>query len=366
MSNILLLTDRPTQAGRLFRDLERLGGCTTLDLLDPEQGRAEPRTAEIDAVVSDVSLAHSGTIAALRFQLDRLKARKVPYLCLLRSDDRRNRVQADALGASRVLRADAGAEAILGCLGEALGTQTPATQAPAALDLSGSVASAGQVLTRLFEAGRSDGTVEPELIASGAAFVENALQQSDVRAWLDVVWRFDDATHQHCLLVAGLAAGFAKRLGVRRSDCQRLTQAALLHDVGKSRIPGAILNKAGPLDAAERTIMKTHAEVGHAMLIDSGFSEEMLAVVRSHHEMLDGSGYPDGLKGREIPDLVRLVTICDVYAALIERRPYKAPMGGAQAYAILEAMEGRIDAALLGAFRPLALDIGPPPMLRAG
>ena len=80
----------------------------------------------------------------------------------------------------------------------------------------------------------------------------------------------------------------------------------------------------------------------------------MLAVVRSHHEMLDGSGYPDGLTGWEIPDLVRLVTVCDIYGALIERRPYRAPMPAGKAYGILVSMAGRLDADLVRAFRPVA------------
>lgn len=80
------------------------------------------------------------------------------------------------------------------------------------------------------------------------------------------------------------------------------------------------------------------------MLVGQGFKEVMLAVVRSHHEMLDGSGYPNALQGGQIPDLVRLVTVCDIYGALIERRPYRAPMAGEKAYAILDGMAGRLDA----------------------
>ncbi len=86
--------------------------------------------------------------------------------------------------------------------------------------------------------------------------------------------------------------------------------------------------------------MRTHAALGYDLLVGSGFSPEMLQVVRSHHEMLDGSGYPDGLRAPEIPDLVRLVTICDIYGALIERRPYRAPMQGGEAYDILRSMTG--------------------------
>ncbi|MGU3662420.1 HD-GYP domain-containing protein, partial [Methylobacterium fujisawaense] len=128
--------------------------------------------------------------------------------------------------------------------------------------------------------------------------------------------QFDDATHQHCLLVAGLAAAFASGLGLGPSQRQRLTRAALLHDVGKIHVPPSILNKPGKLDDEEMALVRLHPEQGYRILADQGFGQEMLGVVRSHHEMLDGSGYPDRIREHQIPDLVRLVTICDIYAAL--------------------------------------------------
>ena len=94
------------------------------------------------------------------------------------------------------------------------------------------------------------------------------------------------------------------------------------------------------------------------MHVGRGFEDEMLVVVRAHHEMLDGFGYPDGLRGDQIPDLVRLVTICDIYAALIERRAYKPPLPGGQALAILDNMEGQLDGDLVRAFRPTAMAFG--------
>lgn len=105
--------------------------------------------------------------------------------------------------------------------------------------------------------------------------------------------------------------------------------------------------------------MRTHAALGYDMLVDGDFSPEMLQVVRSHHEMLDGSGYPDRLRGDEIPDLVRLVTICDIYGALIERRPYRPAMSGSKAYEIVQSMSGRLDADLVGSFRPVMTAFDP-------
>jgi len=306
-------------------------------------------------VLSDASLLQSATIAALRRELQPLKARGLPFLCLLREETSRATIQATALGATHILPAAAVTSELLKVVSQATGAATAASST-----VLPNIIAADAVLARIFDAGRDGVLIDPVLVTKGTRFVEEAVRETGIRDWLKVVWQFDDATHQHCLLVAGLAAGFAQTLGLREADCQRLTQAAVLHDVGKAKIPASILNKPGALTPEERGIMQKHPAYGYAMLEGNGFSEEMLAVVRWHHEALDGSGYPDRLASSEIPDLVRLVSVCDVYGALIERRPYKAPMSAERAYAILESSIGKLDGDLVRAFRPFAVIAGSP------
>ena len=298
-----------------------------------------------------MSLLQSATIAALRRHLHPLKAAGLPFLCLLHEETARATIQANALGATHILSARAARDKLLKVVAEATGA---APVMPPILRPS--ITAADAALTRIFDLGRTGAAIDPALIATGTQFVEAAVREAGIRDWLEVVWQFDDATHQHCLLVAGLAAGFARSLGLSEADCQRLTQAAVLHDLGKAKIPAHILNKPGALSPEEREIMKKHPAYGHALLKGHGYSEAMLAVVRWHHECLDGSGYPDGLKGSEIPDLVRLVSVCDVYGALIERRPYKAPMRAERAYAILEGSIGKLDGDFVRAFKPFAFE----------
>ena len=173
-----------------------------------------------------------------------------------------------------------------------------------------------------------------------------------IGVWLDVVRNYDDITYQHCLLVAGLTAAFASRLGMTRRSQRLAAEAALIHDIGKAKIPRAILNKPSPLSGAELAVMRTHAALGHEMLVrQGGLDPQMLDIVRHHHELLDGSGYPDALRGGAVSPLVRLVTICDIYAALIERRPYKAPATSEAAMSILADMGPKLDTGLVKAFR---------------
>ncbi|GJD96469.1 HD-GYP domain-containing protein [Methylobacterium iners] len=346
--SILILTDTPARGERLAREFSVLAPCLVLDLLDPDQRSLAPPADVVRAVVSDASLVQSAVIAGLRRQLDRLKVAQPSFLCLLNEETSRSRLQADVLGATRILRSDAPGGEKLRVLASLVGATPPS-------EVEQSIAAAEAAISRIFDVARGGLAIKPELIATGTRLVEQAIRVAGIRDWLDIVWRFDDATHQHCLLVAGLAAGFGRSLGLAEADCERLTQAALLHDIGKAKVPEHILNKPAALAAEDREIMQRHPGDGHAMLLGGGFSDEILSVVRSHHECLDGSGYPDGLQGADIPDLVRLVSICDVYGALIERRAYRAPMAAERAYGILESMSRQLDRHLVRAFRSFAV-----------
>lgn len=180
--------------------------------------------------------------------------------------------------------------------------------------------------------------------------------QDGLSTWLDEVRRYHEGTFQHCLLVTGIAVAFGLDVGFSGGDVSRLGMAATLHDIGKARIPLEILDKPGRLEPDEEAIIKRHPSIGYDLLKDvRGISPEILDGVRHHHEYLDGSGYPDGLSGSQISDLVRLLTISDIFAALVEARPYKPPMARQDAYQILCGMEGKLEGALVRAFRKVAL-----------
>src|SRR5258706_77173 len=186
--------------------------------------------------------------------------------------------------------------------------------------------------------------------------VINSISEKGLTAWLDDVRRYHEGTFQHCLLVTGVAIGFALEIGFASLGVKRLGIAATLHDIGKARIPLAILDKPDRLDPDEEEIMRRHPVIGYELLMDiADITPEILDGVRHHHEFLDGSGYPDGLRAPEISDLVRLLTISDIFAALIESRPYRPAMPPQKAYNILRGMDGKLERPLVKAFRNVAL-----------
>ena len=343
---ILLLTDRQDESRRISRDLGLVRPCKLVPLHAQD---AEPTSAAV--IVSDVALDRAVEVEMLRAAQARSRNHPVPFLCLLRDDAYHTRMQALAIPATATLPADAPratlAETVLGLIAAKYGPN----ERTARDVVQDCATQAGVAVADMMDAAAIGKKIGPQVLATGADRVLEAIQGDDVRTWLDVVWNYDDITYQHCLLVTGLAAAFAVKLGFNLGDQRRLTSAALLHDIGKARIPLHILNKPGRFTSAELSVMRTHAGLGHDILVrQGGFESEQLAVVRHHHEYLDGSGYPDGLSSHQIPDLVRLVTICDIYAALVERRPYKAPMSRNQAFSVLAQMGGKLDTDLLAAF----------------
>lgn len=130
----------------------------------------------------------------------------------------------------------------------------------------------------------------------------------------------------------------------------------MVHDIGKIRVPRELLDKPGKLSDAEFAVVKKHPGYGFDYLSKQArLPEEVLDMVLHHHEFLDGSGYPDGLSDRKIRDHVRILTICDIYGALMEQRSYKLPLAAPKAYAILKTMaaEGKLDRFMVDAFAPV-------------
>jgi putative nucleotidyltransferase with HDIG domain len=185
----------------------------------------------------------------------------------------------------------------------------------------------------------------------------NGIEKNGLSMWLDDVRRYHEGTFQHCLLVTGVAVGFALDLKFSQADVKQLGLAATLHDIGKARIPLSILDKPGRLDPNEQEIMMRHPVIGYDLLqAIPEITPAILDGVRHHHEYLDGSGYPDALTAPQISDLVRLLTISDIFAALIESRPYRPAMSRQEAYKILCTMDGKLERSLVKAFRRPALN----------
>jgi diguanylate cyclase (GGDEF)-like protein/putative nucleotidyltransferase with HDIG domain len=145
----------------------------------------------------------------------------------------------------------------------------------------------------------------------------------------------DEVTHDHVHRVQIYATGLARLFGLSDGEIEALKAGALLHDIGKLAVPDYILNKPGPLTPAEFEKMKVHTIVGAEILERVGFPYPVVPVVRHHHERWDGRGYPDGLKGDQIPITARILTVADCFDAVREDRQYRKAMTREQAIQML-------------------------------
>jgi putative two-component system response regulator len=142
----------------------------------------------------------------------------------------------------------------------------------------------------------------------------------------------DPYTEGHCQRLANYATAIGERLGLPREDLQALYRGGFLHDLGKIGVPDAILLKPGPLTDSEFEVVKQHPVIGSKLCEGLRTLHRALPIIRSHHERLDGSGYPDGLVGDAVPLLAQILSIVDVYDALTTPRPYKPARSRAEAY----------------------------------
>jgi len=165
----------------------------------------------------------------------------------------------------------------------------------------------------------------------------------------------DTCTGDHCTRLAHAAVMFGRALGLEEPDLGALRRGGVVHDIGKLAIPDRILLKPGKLDETEWRTMRTHTVIGARICAGLKSMERTLPIIRHHHERWDGSGYPEGLAGEQIPLLARVFQIADIYDALRSERPYKRPLSGAQVVEILEdeTRKGWRDPELMATFLDL-------------
>jgi putative nucleotidyltransferase with HDIG domain len=308
---------------------------------------------DADAVVITADLRVVENIAALK-EIFGKSTHVRKRIFLIDQKARLFTVQAYALGATCVFVNPVAPAKLLAALAD---RNHPETGSNEALHGTREAASAGAAaIASMFSAVLGGKPIDVGGAKAAAHRIADSIAEDRLCSWLETVRRHHEGTYQHCLLVTGIAVDFGLSLGLAGPDIERLYSAAMFHDIGKAKIPLAILDKPGRLDAGERALIETHPAAGYDVLkANAAISPEILDAVRHHHEYLDGSGYPDALCATSISDIVRILTISDIFSALIEHRAYRPTMAREQAYEIIQGMEGKLEMPLVAAFRDVAL-----------
>lgn len=155
-------------------------------------------------------------------------------------------------------------------------------------------------------------------------FSTSIAEEPDIITQLQLLKNSDDYTFNHSMGVSVLAVKLGYWMGCSEEERIKLSIAGAYHDIGKMKVDQAIVQKQGRLTDEEFTEMKRHAEYSYEIVKkNSGYDNDILMAIRHHHEKMDGSGYPDGIKGNEISKLARIMTVCDIYHALTSNRVYR-------------------------------------------
>ena len=346
--SVHLVTDSPGKLSELRAMLAPQFTVTSSLLGDADIGRGG-----FDAVVIAADLRTVGNISALKEIFPKFKnARKRIFVI-----DQKERLlvfQAYALGATHVLTHPVTQQKLLATLSD--GNNSSIAPEETSRGAQQAASCGATALASMFSAVLSGKPIDIADAKHAAGKIADSIADDGLSSWLETVRHHHEGTYQHCLLVMGVAVDFGLSLGLAKMDLERLYSAAMFHDIGKAKSPLAVLDKPGKLDPHERALIETHPAAGYDILKQtSGISPEILDAVRHHHEYLDGSGYPDALYAASISDVVRILTISDIFAALIEDRRYKPPMPRDRAYEIICNMRGKLEAPLVVAFKEVAL-----------
>ncbi|TMP37561.1 HD-GYP domain-containing protein [Pseudoalteromonas rubra] len=199
------------------------------------------------------------------------------------------------------------------------------------------------------KAGKAIAVEEFKQTASG--FIDSVFRNQDALACIARIREKDSYLLEHSLNVSILMSIFAKHLGLERDIIEQLATGALLHDIGKIKVPNEILNKPGKLTDDEYQQMMAHAKYSYEIVGESGLGQIATEIAGFHHERLDGSGYPFAKQGDDLSQYVRMAAIVDVYDALTAERVYKVGLTPIRAFRILkEGTPGHYDADLLAHF----------------
>ncbi|WP_407177441.1 HD-GYP domain-containing protein [Bradyrhizobium sp. STM 3562] len=328
LTQALLVDDSRSVLDFLKRHIEADGMVQATAFLDPLQAIAAARTRDFDIVLVDYEMPKMDGIAFIRTLRSLPRCAEIPVVMITSIEDDEVRMQALQAGATDFL-----------------------PKRPQSLEMRVRLRN----LVRLGLAVRklNDRTAH---LASEVAAATQKLQEREeeiiLRLALAVEYR-DNDTGEHTLRVAKYSRLIAEELGLSERLCRDIYLAAPLHDVGKVAIPDSILLKPGRLNEEEMAIIRTHAAIGGRILADSHCELIQLgaAIAFAHHERWDGTGYPRGLEGPEIPIAARVVAVADVFDALTTKRPYKEAMPLTEARDYLVKRSGQeFDPACVDAF----------------
>lgn len=327
-----------------------------IKILNLEQALDEDFSSAIMLIV-DVAPDNYDTVTALKYILRAVKEKAIPFLFVLGSMARTEIIQAQKLGPSDFTSHPVNPKDFIDKIEKIANNSIEKSWE----NLSKIQSAALKVSLKVFEDTFSNATqgmpLSNEELKESCDLIIEATASDGLSTMLSSIRTHHNYTYRHSMMVCGYLTTFSLMLGITGHDLQNLTACGLIHDIGKARVPLELLDKPSALNEAEWVEMRMHAEHSKEILKNSKFHPDIIDGAVHHHEKLDGSGYPDGLRGPQMRDISRMVAIADIFSGLTEKRSYKKSMTNKKALDIMFSMEGHLDMDLLNVFKPIALNM---------
>lgn len=197
--------------------------------------------------------------------------------------------------------------------------------------------------------------VSQDEVKESCKLIVEATAVDGLTDWMDAIRLHHSSTYRHSMMVCGYLVSFGMLIDLKKDDLQTLAVGGMIHDIGKAMIPLEILEKTSALTEEECKIMEYHPSDSNIILSGADWDKTMIDIATHHHEKLDGTGYPHGLKDNEISDVVRAASIANIFSGLTDKRSYKPAMTAEKAIETMLEMSDYLDTSLVKAFRPVVL-----------
>jgi len=349
---IVLISDGPLPLDSPVRKLPFFFPARLVDM-----AKVSPRTVG-DARVAIIELLDAADAGLTALKNSWGSIAEIPAICLVSKKNRREVIQAAALGKTEMLERETPLSMLVRIIKGKVDFDPLATVPSTVPAKTLEAYRKGNAFLESVALSATDGSgIQVKLMNDSAREILAALSLDGMEPWMEAVQSHHSGTYCHSLMVSGIAGLFARYLGWSEADCQEVIAGGLLHDIGKMRIPLTILDKAEKLTPEERAIIDKHPQFGREILkprLEVPIEIKKMAI--QHHEYLDGSGYPDGLKAARISPKVRLMTICDIFTALTETRAYKEGMPVRAALGTMKEMGKKLDQDMLNQFARMVVD----------
>lgn len=306
-------------------------------------------------LIIDLPLNNFNTVTALREILNQPQNQSIPTLFILDKLNRRQTVQVQSLRGTDFLTHPINPKVFLTKLEKIANNSIENSWS----DLTKIQEAALRASLKVFEdiiANISNGQpISNDDVRMCCDLTIEATRDEGLASMISAIRTHHNYTYRHSMMVSAYMAAFGLLIGINNIELQNLVSCGLLHDIGKARVPSDLLNKPAPLTKIEWLEMHRHPEYSREILETSDCHNDIKDGAIHHHEKLDGTGYPDGLMGKEVSDIARMVAIADVFSGLTEKRTYKESLSNQDAYDIMLTMKGHLDMDLLKAFKPVTI-----------